>query len=217
MLGTTSRTLRFYEQKGIIGSTEVPFCSRRQYSEEQLERIKQVMVLRSLGMPIAKIAALQNENGDLPQAILERRAEVIASVTTKNKQIRLLSEALATIENGGDIFAPRESAEEQRAERLAAVERFTDAFLAGDLHACYAFFTKELQEAMPFDDFAKAVGETLRPVGKFIERGVRWTGYLPDTIYSELRYEKLGVYIQLVFGGNGIGGVWLSYCEPEDA
>lgn len=217
MLGTTSRTLRFYEQKGIIGSTDVPFCVRRQYSEKQLERIKQVLVLRSLGMPIAKIAALQNEQGDLSQAILERRAEVIASVTTKYKEIRLLSEALETIENGGDIFAPCEPKEEQRAERLAAVERFTDAFLAGNLQDCYTFFTKELQEAMPFDDFAKAVEDTLRPVGKFIERGVRWTGYLPEVIYSELRYEKLGVYIQLVFAERGIGGVWLSYCEPEDA
>lgn len=215
MLGTTSRTLRFYEQKGIIKSTAVPFCVRRQYSEEQIVRIKQVMVLRSLGMPIAKIAELQNENGDLSQAILERRAEVIASVTTKYKEIRLLNEALATLEKGGDIFAPRECKEKQRSERLETVQRFTDLFLAGDLHGCYAFFTAELQGVMPFADFEKAVAETLRPVGAFVERGVRWTGYVPEVIYSELRYEKLGVYIQLVFSEQGIGGVWLGYMEKE--
>lgn len=216
MLGTTSRTLRFYEQKGIIGSTAVPFGTRRQYSEEQIARIKQVMVLRSLGMPVAKIASLQAEQGDLSQAILERRAEVIASVTTKHKEIRLLSEALETLEQGGDIFAPRANQEEQRTERLAEAQRFTDLFLAGDLRGCYAFFTAELQSAMPFDDFAKAVAETLRPVGKFVSRGVRWTGYVPEVIYSELRYEKLGVYIQLVFCDRGIGGVWLGYCETEE-
>lgn len=216
MLGTTSRTLRFYEQKGIIDSTAVPFCTRRQYSDAQIAHIKQVMVLRSMGMPIAKIASLQDEQGDLSQAILERRAQAIASVTTKYKEIRLLNEALATLENGGDIFAPRAKKEERRTERLAEVERFTDLFLAGNLRACYGFFTPELRHAMPYDDFAKAAEETLRPVGKFVSRGARWTGYVPEVIYSELRYEKLGVYIQLVFCEKGIGGVWLGYCETEE-
>ena len=74
-----------------------------------------------------------------------------------------------------------------------------------------------IQEPIRYiDDFAKAVAETLRPVGKFVSRGVRWTGYVPEVIYSELRYEKLGVYIQLVFGDRGIGGVWLGYCETEE-
>ena len=42
MLGTTSRTLRFYEEKGIIQSTTVGTSSRRQYTEEQISHIKNV-------------------------------------------------------------------------------------------------------------------------------------------------------------------------------
>lgn len=64
MLSTTSRTLRFYEQKGIISSTSVPFQPRRQYDAEQIEHIKKVLVLRSLGLPIAKIQKLQQGNAD---------------------------------------------------------------------------------------------------------------------------------------------------------
>ena len=78
MLGTTSRTLRFYEEKGIIQSTVSPFSTRRQYSMAQLEQIKKVLVLRSLSLPVAEIKRLQQEKGDLGQAILERRAKVIA-------------------------------------------------------------------------------------------------------------------------------------------
>ena len=36
MLGITSRTLRFYEEKGIITSTTIGLSSRRQYTEEQV-------------------------------------------------------------------------------------------------------------------------------------------------------------------------------------
>lgn len=216
MLGTTSRTLRFYEEKGIIQSTVSPFSNRRQYSMEQLEQIKKVLVLRSLGLPVAEIKRLQQEKGDLGQAILERRAKVIASITSKTREIVLLNEALQILEKGGDVFAPRKSAEVQRKERLRTVEAFTDAFLAGELEICYSFFDDVLQKALSFEDFVAGAKETLRPVGNYISRGVRWTGYLPDTVYIELEYEKVGVYIQLAFKDQLIQGVWMSYYEPKE-
>lgn len=216
MLGTTSRTLRFYEEKGIVQSTASPFSTRRQYSMEQLEQIKKVLVLRSLGLPVAEIRKLQQEKGDLGQAILERRAKVMASITTKTREIALLNEALQILERGGDVFAPRKSAEMQRKERLKTVEVFSDAFLAGELEICYSFFDDVLQKALPFEDFAAGVKETLRPVGNYISRGVRWTGYLPDTVYIELEYENVGVYLQLVFKEHLIRGIWMSYYEPKE-
>ena len=216
MLGATSRTLRFYEEKGIIQSTVSPFSTRRQYSMAQLEQIKKVLVLRSLGLPVAEIKRLQQEKGDLGQAILGRRAKVIASITSKTREIVLLNEALQILEKGGDVFAPRKSAEVQRKERLRTVEAFTDAFLAGELETCYSLFDEILQKALPFADFVAGAKETLRPVGNYISRGVRWTGYLPDTVYIELEYEKVGVYIQLVFHEQLIQGVWMSYYEPKE-
>ena len=216
MLGATSRTLRFYEEKGIIQSTVSPFSNRRQYSMEQLEQIKKVLVLRSLGLPVAEIKRLQQEKGDLGQAILERRAKVIASITSKTREIVLLNEALQIIEKGGDVFAPRKSAEVQRKERLRTVEAFTDAFLAGELETCYSLFDEILQKAWPFEDFVAGAKEILRPVGSYVSRGVRWTGYLPDTVYIELEYEKVGVYIQLVFKEQWIQGIWMSYYEPKE-
>ncbi len=216
MLGTTSRTLRFYEEKGIVQSTASPFSTRRQYSMEQLEQIKKVLVLRSLGLPVAEIRKLQQEKGDLGQAILERRAKVMASITTKTREIALLNEALQILERGGDVFAPRKSAEMQRKERLKTVEVFSDAFLAGELEICYSFFDDVLQEALPFEDFAAGAKETLRPVGNYVSRGVRWTGYLPDTVYIELEYENVGVYLQLVFKEQLIRGIWMSYYEPKE-
>ena len=55
LLGTTSRTLRFYEQKGIISSTTVGSSARRRYTEEQLVHIKNVLALRTLGLSIKAI------------------------------------------------------------------------------------------------------------------------------------------------------------------
>ena len=74
MLGTTSRTLRFYEEKGIIQSTTVGTSSRRQYTEEQISHIKNVLVLRTLGLSVKAIAELQNSGMDLKDAVLSKRA-----------------------------------------------------------------------------------------------------------------------------------------------
>ncbi len=43
-LGTTSRTLRYYESEGLIESTTDGTSRRRRYTPAQAEKIKQVMV-----------------------------------------------------------------------------------------------------------------------------------------------------------------------------
>lgn len=65
MLGTTSRTLRFYEEKGIITSTTIGISDRRRYTEDQLSHIRNVFVLRTLGLSVKAIAELQAEKSDL--------------------------------------------------------------------------------------------------------------------------------------------------------
>ena len=56
ILETTSRTLRFYEEKKIITSTTTGISARRQYTEEQLLQIKNVLALRKIGLSVKDIA-----------------------------------------------------------------------------------------------------------------------------------------------------------------
>lgn len=94
MLDTTSRTLRFYEEKGIIQSTTVGISSRRQYNEKQISRIKNVFVLRTLGLSVKAIAELQTKGIDLKDAVISKCAEIYASIESRIREINLLNEAL---------------------------------------------------------------------------------------------------------------------------
>ena len=105
MLGTTSRTLRFYEEKGIIQSTTVGASSRRQYTEEQISHIKNVLVLRALGLSVKTIAELQAQGTNLKDAVLSKRAEIYASIESRMREINLLNDALSALESGKDIFS----------------------------------------------------------------------------------------------------------------
>ncbi|MHB1151633.1 MAG: helix-turn-helix domain-containing protein [Eubacteriales bacterium] len=79
MLDVTSRTLRFYEEKGIVTSTQIDDGKRRQYNEEQIRHIKNVLILRSLGLSVTKINELLTKNGDLKLAILRQSLQKKAS------------------------------------------------------------------------------------------------------------------------------------------
>ncbi|MBQ3014547.1 MAG: MerR family transcriptional regulator [Clostridia bacterium] len=213
MLGTTSRTLRFYEEKGIITSTPVPFQARRQYTQEQIEHIKKVLVLRSLGLPVRKIQELQQKNANLSALIAEHKADLLASVVEKSKELHLLDQALATLNDGGDIFLPEESSSvTYQSDRMEIADAFTKSFLSGDYKACFSYFTEMLQQYMPLSVFEQAAQDTQKPLGAFVRRGtVEQDPQLKNVIYSYLEYEKLGLYIKMVFHKSFIHGVWLNY------
>ena len=153
LLGITSRTLRFYETKGIITSTTAGISSRRKYTEEQVSHIRNVLVLRTLGLSIKSIAELQNKGGDLRDAVLEKRAEILASIDARIREINLLNEALLVLESGKSIFKEdwrhNPDAEGIEAEELAIAHLCTGAILNGDDDILYEHLSPRLAEYLP--------------------------------------------------------------------
>jgi len=215
MFGTTSRTLRFYEEKGIIQSTTVGISSRRQYTEEQVSIIKNVIVLRALGLSVKAIAELQTKESDLKEAVLSKRAEIYASIDSRIREINLLNEALSALESGKDIFAvdwqlsSAMNAEEKEIARIC-----TDAILSGDTDTLYEYLSSRLAEYMPRDVYRVVRKDTLAPLGDFvtIEKTVADDRF-SNKLYCFVRYSKLGLKITYVFHGGKIDGLWLGYYD----
>ena len=218
MLDTTSRTLRFYEEKGIIQSTTVGTSSRRQYTEEQLSLIKNVLVLRTLGLSVKAVAALQTKGADLKDAVLSKRAEIYASIDSHIREINLLNEALSALESGKDIFtegwqlSSAMNAEEKEIARIC-----TDAILSGDTDTLYEHLSSRLAEYMPRDVYRVVRKDTLAPLGNFvsIDKTVADDRF-SNKLYCFIRYSKLGLKITYVFHGGKIDGLWLGYYDINE-
>jgi DNA-binding transcriptional MerR regulator len=215
MLGTTSRALRFYEEKGLIQSTKKSPASRRQYSEIQIYIIKNVLVLRSLGLSLNRIKELQRNDSSLQDAIADKRAEIIASISNKSKEIYLLEDALAVVESGGDIFAQKPTTAQILAldkERLEIVDMCTEAIIAGKVHECYSFFSSRLCDYLPVDAMISVRADTMKPLGAFIKKEkLEFDKSMRNIICQYLRYTNLGLIIKYVFHGVKIHGLWLDY------
>ena len=218
MLGTTSRTLRFYEEKGIIQSTTVGLSSRRQYTEEQLSHIKNVLVLRTLGLSVKAVAELQTKETDLKGAVLSKRAEILASIDSRIREISLLNEALSALESGKDIFADnwrRSSAMNAKEKAIARI--CTDAVLSGDTDALYEHLAPRLIEYMPKDVFRVVRKDTLAPLGDFVSVDkIVADDRIANKLYCYIKYSKLGLKITYVFHGGKIAGLWLGYYNTNE-
>ena len=217
MLNTTSRTLRFYEEKGIIQSTTVGTSSRRQYTEEQISHIKNVLVLRTLGLSVKAIAELQNSGTDLKDAVLSKRAEIYASIDSRIREINLLNEALSALESGKDIFAEDwQLSSAMNGEEKEIARICTDAILSGDTDTLYEHLSSRLAEYMPRDVYHIVRKDTLAPLGDFvsIDKTVADDRF-SNKLYCFIRYSKLGLKITYVFHGGKIDGLWLGYSNTN--
>ena len=54
-LGLTSRSLRYYEEAGLIQSVRLPGEKYRYFDAANIERLKQIIVLRKMMVPIKDI------------------------------------------------------------------------------------------------------------------------------------------------------------------
>ena len=216
LLGTTSRTLRFYEEKGIISSTDVPFQPRRQYTVAQVDHIRNVLVLRALGISVKAIKALQDNKIDLREAVLSKRAEIAAAMDAKRKELVLLNEALTVIESGDDIFHQKSQKEESDMEDgLARLAKLcANAVINGDTDLLYQHLSPKMIEYMPRESYEIIRNDTLVPAGKLIAIGrLERDKKYPHILYQYARYEAVGIKIKMVFHHGQLSGLWMGYCE----
>ncbi len=215
MFDITSRTLRFYEEKGIIQSTTSPFSHRRQYSKDQIDHIRNVLVLRTLGLSLKAITELQLQATDLKQTIISKRAEIYASINTKQHEINILNEALALIDSGKNIFENNFSLTKGSIDRIEKIVMdCTQAIVYDNTQILYQYLSDTLKEYMPPEVYEKVRVDTLSPLGNFVSlESVVQDNNSQNIIYHYVKYQNLALKITYVFHGEMICGLWLGYCE----
>ena len=66
--GITRQNIRFYEKKGLIQPERNKENDYRQYSEEDIKRLKTIKMLRKLDFPVEDIKEVLEGNTDFTQA-----------------------------------------------------------------------------------------------------------------------------------------------------
>ena len=216
ILGTTSRTLRFYEEKGIISSIKQSHSQRRKYTEKQLERIKCVLILRSIGISVKEIENIFFDETSLENVVKIKRAERFALIEKCRKEIILLDEALRIMDSGKSVYSidASEIFTVPKEEHVIIVEKCTLDLLGGETNNMSKYFSEDMLKVRAADTVTESFKRITEPLGNFVatEKIVTEKG-MAGVVRHYLKYERLGVVIKYVFCGEVIHGLWFDYYE----
>ena len=108
LAGVTTRTLRYYDQLGILVPAEIAENGYRFYDRKNLLQLQQVMFLRELDVPLKDIQHILSRPDYLPVAALEKhRAAIITQVARLRKLLDTLENTIASLQ-GDHTMADKE-------------------------------------------------------------------------------------------------------------
>lgn len=94
--GVSSRTLRYYEEMGLIWSSHPDNRAQRHYDADALERLKQIIVLRKLQIPVKDIVEIFNHESTtaLIQAFVAKLESLDTEITALSELRKIVDEFL---------------------------------------------------------------------------------------------------------------------------
>jgi DNA-binding transcriptional MerR regulator len=99
MANLTSRTLRYYDQIGLLKPQKISDSGYRIYTSEQTDRLQQILYYRSFGMELSQIASIVNDDRfDLLQALREHKKILLDKKTELNLQLAVINQSIAAAE-----------------------------------------------------------------------------------------------------------------------
>lgn len=95
-LGLSSRTLRYYEETGLITSIRPQFEKYRYYDKQNVQRLRQIMVLRKMQIPIKDILRIYDnrEMLDITQVFVDKLNDIDREVTALSELKRIINDFL---------------------------------------------------------------------------------------------------------------------------
>ena len=98
MSGVTARTLRHYDEIGLLPPARIGTNGHRYYEERQLLRLQQILVLRTLGLGLPEIGRILAAQVDELEALRGHRRRLVAERDRLDAPAGTVSRSIAELE-----------------------------------------------------------------------------------------------------------------------
>ncbi|MFI2611330.1 MerR family transcriptional regulator [Kitasatospora sp. NPDC018619] len=99
MSGVTARTLRHYDEIGLLPPAWIGSNGHRYYEERQLLQLQQILVLRALGVGLTEIARILGDQVDELEALRGHRRRLVAERDRLDALAATVSRTIADLEH----------------------------------------------------------------------------------------------------------------------
>jgi DNA-binding transcriptional MerR regulator len=103
MSGVTSRTLRHYDEIGLLPPAWVAGNGYRHYEEDDLLRLQQILVLRELGLGLAEIAEVLDRQTDQVEALRAHYERLLAERDRLTTLAHTVARTIAELQDGREV------------------------------------------------------------------------------------------------------------------
>ncbi len=103
--GTTSRTLRHYDDLGLVPPTRIGGNGYRYYDESALVRLQRVLLLRELGLGLPQIAEVLDRESDEASALITHLAILRQEQDRLARQIAAVEHTIGALKGGEELMA----------------------------------------------------------------------------------------------------------------
>jgi MerR family transcriptional regulator, thiopeptide resistance regulator len=134
LAGTTSRTLRHYDDIGLLKPSRTGENGYRYYDQEALVRLQRILLLRELGLGLPAVAEVIGSESDAAAALGRHLAWLRQEQERLRRQIASVQQTIEAVQEGGGIMAEEMFNGFDHTQYREEVEQRwgKDAYAAGD-------------------------------------------------------------------------------------
>ncbi|QAY62970.1 MerR family transcriptional regulator [Xylanimonas allomyrinae] len=105
LAGTTSRTLRHYDDLGLVPPSRIGGNGYRYYDERALARLQRVLLLRELGLGLPQIADVLSREHDAASALTTHLSLLRQEQDRLTRQIAAVERTVTALREGKELMA----------------------------------------------------------------------------------------------------------------
>lgn len=105
LAGTTSRTLRHYDDVGLVPPSRIGTNGYRYYDEQALLRLQRVLLLRELGLGLSQIGDVLAHEHDETSALTTHLSLLRQEQERLTRQIAAVEHTISALNGRGDLMA----------------------------------------------------------------------------------------------------------------
>ncbi len=190
LVGVSVRTLRYYDEIGLLKPSEVSPAGYRFYDEDAMASLQQIVFFRELGLPLEQIGRiLSAPDNDRAEALQKHRTLLLMRRKRLDDMLRLVDKTIG----GNTMYEERptpsqadwDAVKNQYAAEAADCWGNTEAFL--ESREKHAFYTREQQARIKdeMEEIFRAFGACPEPTGAEGQALVkRWQTHITQYHYT---------------------------------
>ncbi len=215
MLDMTSRTIRYYEELGLIKTIRKSKTALRRLDAKNIERLRKIRFLRKLGLGLDEVAEVIDDEKKATEMIIRKKAAMKAEINELILRANLLTEVIAAAEQGENIFATEQRLDlpPDHEEMLRIAGECTKLVLERRFEELQSYLDEDMRQ-MPPGFFEVGWNVHIKPCGAFLSIGEQ--SIVADTVINRLHFEKQDIAILIEVHAGIVTGMLLKYCKEKD-